>query len=180
MYRFRKIEKDGTTSFIVTIDNTDVPVSKEVYDFLSHERDNARYRARRDGKCGNANFCICPGDCGHCPWVREGFNMISLEKAFGTATGCGHEDELSSLDNIPDPNASLIEDIVADRDMLSRLMTKLDTIVPDGGQIAQMLINQYSDREMTSALNLKSQSTLSGRKKKVKRYLFEHWNESID
>lgn len=38
MYKFKKIEKDGTTTYIISVDGTDVTVTKEVYDFLYHEK----------------------------------------------------------------------------------------------------------------------------------------------
>jgi len=170
----------GTDKYIVYVGNTAVPVNKDVFDLIRRDKENQRYRARRDGKCGTSNYHLCHGDCGHCPWVREGYNMLSYEKAFGPSSGDDQQDELTSIDNIPDTNASLVEDIVADRDLLDRLMRRLDTIVPDGGKIVQMLMDEYSDRQMTKALKLPRQSTLNYRKRKVQQYLREHWNDFFD
>ena len=100
--------------------------------------------------------------------------LLGYDKAFGRAEG---EDEINPVDNIVDSNSPLIEDIVADRDLLCRLMQKLDDLVPNGGRIIQMLMDEYSDREMVKALNLKSQSTLNYRKNKVKAYMRDHWSD---
>ena len=170
----------GTEAYIVYVGKTAVTVTKDVFDLIRRDKENQRYRARRDGKCGTANYRLCHGDCGHCSWVREGFNMLSYDKAFGASDCNGYDDEMSTIDNIPDTNAALIEDIVADRDRLDRLMSRLDTIVPDGGQIVWMLMEEYTDRQMTKELKLSSQSTLNYRKRKVQQYLREHWHDFFD
>lgn len=103
--------------------------------------------------------------------------MISYDKAFGSSDGSDQQDDLSSIDNIPDHNTALIEDIIADRDLLERLMSKLDSLVPNGGQIVRMLMEGYTDRQMTKELELPSQSTLNYRKRKIQKYLQEHWTD---
>lgn len=154
-----------------------IPVTEEVYLFHSRWKENERYRARRDGKCGMTDFRKCTGDCLSCPWYQEGFNMLSYDKAFGSPDS---EEDLHPVCNIPDPSEASIESLIADRDLLARLMKRLDEIVPDGGQICRMISEEYSDREMTRELNLKRQSTLSYRKKKVVEFLREHWFEYFD
>jgi len=160
--------------YYIPIDHKLIPVSEDVWKVHSRQIANERAKARRDNKCGQPNYHKCSGDCGHCPWVLEGHNMLSYDKAFGRAEG---EDEINPVDNIVDSNSPLIEDIVADRDLLCRLMQKLDDLVPNGGRIIQMLMDEYSDREMVMALNLKSQSTLNYRKNKVKAYMRDHWSD---
>lgn len=167
----------GTDKYIVYVGNTAVPVNKDVFDLIRRDKENQRYRARRDGKCGTSNYHLCHGDCGHCKWVREGYNMLSLDKAFSASTNGENEDDLSSIESIPDTNASLITDIVADRDILDRLVRKLDSLVPNGGKIVRMLMEGYTDRQMTKALKLPRQSTLNYRKRKVQQYLREHWDD---
>ena len=165
---------------VIYVNHVPVQVSQEIADFDRKYRQNQRYYARRDGKCGTSDFRCCTGDCGHCPWVRDGFNMLSFEKAFGSTPGCDDGIEQPSIANIPDTRASLVEDIVADRDLLDRLMSRLDSIVPDGGQIVRMLTEEYTDRQMTKELNLPSQSTFNYRKRKVQKYLQEHWHDFFE
>ena len=53
-------------------------------------------------------------------------------------------------------------------------------LVPDGGSIAVIMRDGYSDRQMVRILKLSSQSTLNYRKRKVKAYLHDHWSEYFD
>ena len=170
----------GTDKHIVCINKTTILVSKEVFNLIHRDKENQRYRARRDGKCGTSDFRLCHGDCGYCSWVREGFNMLSYDKTFGTESSYDLENDQSFINSIPDTSASQVEDIVANRDLLDRLMRKLDTIVPDGGQIIQMLMDEYTDRQMVKALKLTSQSSLNYRKRKVQQYLREHWHDFFE
>ena len=101
--------------------------------------------------------------------------MVSINHAFGSKEP--DEEDMDAFENIPDTVAPLVEDIVADRDQLNHLMHQLDQLVPDGGRIICMVMDEYSDRDMVKALNLKSQSTLNYRKNKVKAYVRDHWEE---
>lgn len=101
--------------------------------------------------------------------------MVSINCAFGSKEL--DEEDMDAFGNLPDTGAPLIDDIVADRDQLNHLMHQLDQLVPDGGKIIRMVMDEYSDRDMVKALNLKSQSTLNYRKNKVKAYVRDHWEE---
>lgn len=181
MYSFKKVVKNGQIKYVVIIDRKDeVIVSQEVYVYMTNEKEKARYRARRDGKCGTAAYWKCDGECDLCPYAQQGFNMIPLDFAFKASSDPDSDDEFDPVDNIPDSSTPLPDSIVADRDLLVRLMKRLDELVPDGGQIYRMLTEEYTDREMTKELHLKQQSTLNYRKKKVQAYLKEHRDEYFD
>ena len=175
MYSFKKVVKNGQTKYVVIIDRkTEVTVSPEVYEYLYREKEKARYRARRDGKCSTSSYWKCDGECDLCPYLQQGFNMIPLDVAFRASSDQDSDEEFDPVGNIPDSSAPLLDTIVSDRDLLTRLMKRLDELVPNGGQIFQMMAEEYTDREMTRELNLKQQSTLSYRKKKVQAFLEEH------
>lgn len=162
-------------AYFIPVDHKLVPVSEDVWKVHSRQIELERFRARRDHKCGQPNYRKCKGDCGLCPWVLEGDRMVSINCAFGSKEP--DEEDMDAFGNIPDTGSPLIDDIVADRDQLNHLMHQLDQLVPDGGKIIRMVMDEYSDRDMVKALNLKSQSTLSYRKNKVKAYVRDHWEE---
>ena len=60
-----------------------IPVTEDVYLAAARWKENERYRARRDGRCGQSNYHLCSGDCASCPWQQEGYRVISLHKALG-------------------------------------------------------------------------------------------------
>ena len=178
MYSFKKVVKNGQTKYVVIIDRkTEVSVPQEVYEYMVREKDKQRHRARTNGKCGTSAFWKCDGECDTCKYAQMGFNMIPLEVAFKPTTDSSSGEELDPLNNIPDSTTPLPDAIVADRDLLARLTQRLDDLIPDGGRIYQMLTEEYTDREMTKALNLKQQSTLNYRKRKVIEFLCNHRDE---
>ena len=67
----------------IKVEHELIPVSEEVYQAYTRFRENERYRARRDGKCGQSDYRRCSGDCAACPWQQEGYRILSLDKAFG-------------------------------------------------------------------------------------------------
>lgn len=157
----------------IPVDGILIEVDEAVYKLHARAIANERARARRNHKCGQPDFRKCHGDCGYCPWQMEGTNMLSYKKAFGVEAA----DIPSDLPpNIPQ-NAPLLEDIVADRQLLADLFRKMDELVPDGGRIIQMLMDEYSEREIAHALGISSQSTLNYRTRKLKKYLRENWND---
>lgn len=162
--------------YYISIDGTLVEVSKEVYQAHTRSIANERARARRDHKCGQPDYRKCRGDCGHCPWVLEGTNMLSLTKAFQTDNPDVDTDETPE-ESCFNSSAPLIEDMIADRELLSDLFKKMDRLVPDGGRIVQMLMDEYSEREIAQQLGVSRQSTINYRTRKLKEYLRQHWND---
>ncbi len=172
MYKFKKIEKDGTTTYIISVDGTDATVTKEVYDFLYHEKENQRYRARRDGKCATANYRICDGDCGNCRYQQEGYRILSYHKVFGDE----FEYETSSMyEGTPS-----LEDMATDRILLKDLYRQLDEVIPDGAKVFRMRVQNFSQREIARALGGISQSTLNPRIKKLDKFINDHRAELED
>lgn len=172
MYKFKKFENDGTMTYIIGVEGTDVTVTKEIYDFLYHEKENQRYRARRDGKCATANYHICDGDCCNCRYQQEGFRMLSLHKVLGDQC----EKETPDLSN----TAPSVEDVVADKLLLEDLYRLLDQVIPDGAKVFQMRAQNYTQREIAQALGGISQSTLNPRIRKMDNFIRAHRAELED
>ena len=95
-----------------------IPVTEEVYQAYTRAKESERYRARRDGRCGQSNYHLCSGDCASCPWQQEGYRVISLHKALGPEL----EHETPELNT----TASSLDDVVADRLLLEQLYRQLD------------------------------------------------------
>lgn len=149
-----------------------VAVNEEVYKEYTRWKENLRYRARRDGKCGQSNYHLCSGDCASCPWQQEGYRVISLHKALGPEL----EHETPELNT----TASSLDDVVADRLLLEELYRKLDELIPDGSRVFRLRAENYSEREIARKLGIKSQSTLNYRIRKMDAFIREHRAELED
>ena len=108
-----------------------IPVTEEVYQAHTRAKESERYRARRDGRCGQSNYHLCSGDCASCPWQQEGYRVISLHKALGPEL----EHETPELNT----TASSLDDVVADRLLLEQLYRQLDELIPDGSRVFRLL-----------------------------------------
>ena len=60
-----------------------IPVTEEIYHAANQMKEKERYRARRDGKCGQPDYRYCTGDCATCRWQQEGYRMLSISKVLG-------------------------------------------------------------------------------------------------
>ena len=100
------------------------------YQAYTRTKESERYRARRDGRCGQSNYHLCSGDCASCPWQQEGYRVISLHKALGPEL----EHETPELNT----TASSLDDVVADRLLLEQLYRQLDELIPDGSRVFRL------------------------------------------
>ena len=150
--------------------HTQIPVTEEVYLAAARWKENERYRARRDGRCGQPNYRRCSGDCGMCPWQQEGFRMLSFAKAFG--------DDFAM--EPPEPSSPGIEEIVAGKLLLEKLYRALDALIPDGARVFRMRAHKYTEREIARALGVKAQSTLNSRIQKMDAFIRAHRKELED
>lgn len=163
--------------YYIPVNGELIEVSEEIYREYNRAIANERAHARREHKCGQPDYRKCRGDCGLCPWVQEGTNMLSFSKAFGKEAMDGDDNPLYY---IPDLSSQLIDDIVAEREEMRALTQKLDALVPDGGSIVKMLMDGHSEREIAHALGVSRQSTINYRTRKIKAYLQAHWNDLFD
>ena len=149
-----------------------IPVTEEIYHAANQMKEKERYRARRDGKCGQPDYRYCTGDCATCRWQQEGYRMLSISKVLGDNL----EYETPELTHA-DPS---FDEIIADRLLLEDLYHRLDEVIPDGSRVFQMRANDYSEREIAKALGIKAQSTLSYRIKKMDAFIRNHREELED
>lgn len=149
-----------------------IPVTEEVYQAATRWKENERYRARRDGKCGQSDFRRCSGDCGTCQWQQEGYRMLSLTKVLGD----DYDIEPQELSQTHQP----FDDVVADKLLLEELYCKLDELIPGGAQVFRMRAHNYSEREIARAMGIKSQSTLNYRIRKMDAFIRAHRDELED
>ena len=156
----------------LTINHKLVPVTEAVYQTATRWKENERYRAQRDGKCGQSNYHLCTGDCATCSWQQEGYRMLSLSKVLGD----NYEYETPDLNS----TQSALDAVIADRILLTDLYRKLDEVIPGGSRVFQMRAQNYSEREIAKALGSKSQSTLNYRIKKLDAFIRTHRDERED
>ncbi len=164
----------------IRIKNELIVVTEDVYSEYVRWKDRVRYQTKRDGKCGYPSNWRCDGDCGNCQYAQEGYNMISYATAFAVRPNDISEEDFNPDEMIPDTSAVPVENEAINRIMWAELTKKLNALVPDGGSIAVMLRDGYSDRQMVRMMKLSSQSTLNYRKRKVQAYLRDHWSEYFD
>lgn len=156
----------------IKVNNELIPVTEEVYKAANQMKEKERYRARRDGKCGQPDYRYCTGDCATCRWQQEGYRMLPISKVFGDNL----EYETSELTQA-EPS---FDEIIADRLLLENLYRQLDEVIPDGSRVFQMRAHDYSEREIAKALGIKAQSTLSYRIKKMDAFIRDHHEELED
>ena len=156
----------------IKVNNELIPVTEEVYKAANQMKEKERYRARRDGKCGQPDYRYCTGDCATCRWQQEGYRMLPISKVFGDNL----EYETSELTQA-EPSC---DEIIADRLLLENLYRQLDEVIPDGSRVFQMRAHDYSEREIAKALGIKAQSTLSYRIKKMDAFIRDHREELKD
>lgn len=156
----------------IKVNNELIPVTEEVYKAANQMKEKERYRARRDGKCGQPDYRYCTGDCATCRWQQEGYRMLPISKVFGDNL----EYETSELTQA-EPS---FDEIIADRLLLENLYRQLDEVIPDGSRVFQMRAHDYSEREIAKALGIKAQSTLSYRIKKMDAFIRDHREELKD
>lgn len=149
-----------------------IPVSEDVYLAATRWKENERYRARRDGKCGQEDYRRCSGDCAACAWQQEGHRLLSLSKLLGDE----FENEAPELSQ----TAPSLDDIVADKLLLEELYQRLDELIPEGSRVFQMRAQRYTEREIAQALGIKAQSTLNYRIRKMDDFIRSHRSELED
>jgi len=146
-----------------------VPVSKTDYD--NYYRDINAYR-RRQQEHGR---CVCPAskrylsdmDCCTCRFRKAG-DELSLDYTFSDEDG----NEKSWLDALPDDSPST-QSILEDRELLDALICKLEKLNPDGRRICELLLHEYSEREIAAIMGISQQSTVNYKKKKAFEMLRE-------
>ncbi len=143
-----------------------IPVSKEVRDAYYREAARIRMKEQDHGRCvcPQSKIWACDGDCLTCEYHRSG-DLASLDVPIG-------EDSENNLLDMGPSEATSIESVIADRDLLNRLFARLRELDPDADTIIAMWQDNYkvSDRAIAEALG-RPQRTFADQMKKYRTEL---------
>lgn len=160
--------KDNQKTYFIYIRSTGekVPVAKELHDSFYREASRIRDKEQNHGRCMCPYRFIwkCDGDCIGCEYHAAG-DLTSLEQPLPDGEG-------TLGDYIPDDSPS-IEDVVADRQLLSQLIEKLRQLDPEADTIIQLWKDHpegISDRKIAEALG-RPQRTFADQMKKYRTEL---------
>lgn len=140
-----------------------IQVSRKVHD--EYYRDAARTRRKEQAHgrcvCPQSKVWVCDGDCLICEYRCSG-DLTSLDVPI-------REDGEDTLMDMVPSEAPAIESVIADRDLLDRLFTRLRELDPDADTIIAMWMDDdsVSDRAIAKALG-RPQSTFAGQMKKYR------------
>lgn len=157
---------DNQKTYFIYIRSTGekVPVTKAQHDSFYKEADRIRHKEQDHGRCMCPYRFIwkCDGDCLDCEYHAAG-DTTSLDQPLPEGNG-------TLGDCIPDGIPS-IENIIADRDLLKRLIARFRELDPDADRIIQMRLDnpKISDRKIAKALG-RPQRTFADQ---MKRYYTE-------
>lgn len=151
--------RDSETPSKVTL----VPITEEQYRSFYPDIWATQKREQYHGRCMCTKRYLwkCDGQCDLCEYHAP--DTVSLDEPLPDGNG-------TLGDYIPDSNPS-IENIIADRDLLKRLIARFRELDPDADRIIQMRLNnpKISDRKIAEALG-RPQRTFADQ---MKRYYTE-------
>lgn len=150
-----------------------VEVSEEVYreHYRYYDAFRKRHQAHGQCACPKNKFWLCDGDCLTCEFRRAG-DMLSLDYESENEDG----DSCTPLDSIPD-DAPLISDVLADKDELNQLFSRLHELMPEAKQIGEFREEGLSDEAIAKIIGIK-RTTFRSRLDKAKETLskeFPDW-----
>lgn len=136
-------------------------VNKEVYDVIMRDEWREAKRKQRAWRCRDGKGHRCNRNCEECDVYRYGRgpsgNSVSLDQMY----------EESEFEPSADTDA---EGAVIYAILFEQLLGELEGFMPDGRQIAEMLMEEFTEKEMASRLGLPI-NTLQYHKKKVKAFI---------
>lgn len=137
-------------------------VPEEEYRDFDRNRTNTRKREQFHHRCicTRDKWWLCDMMCDDCEFRRAG-DTLSLNAPEGDGS-------VSMLDQ-QEASGPRMEDVIADRDLLSRLIKRLRELDPDADRIIQMLGEEMSDRAIAERLGRKQRTFAD----QMKRYRTE-------
>lgn len=156
----------------VKVDNQQVFLTgpqQKAYDQMIN---SVRYRARREGRCGQPDYRRCCGDCGLCPWQKNG-RILS--------TDCAAKNDRYGFDafELEDPGQS-VEDDTINRLFFEQLYRTAAGIVPDGDVILRLHLEEgLKPYTIARRINATSHATIDERLKKLLKYIRDHRDELL-
>ena len=146
-------------------------VAEDDYAAYDHWRTNLRKREQRHGNCycPRDKWWLCDGMCDDCEFRCAG-DAISLDTPEG-------EDDLGLGDQLV-AFGPRMEDVIADRDLIEKLVQLLREMDPDADKIIEMWQENWriSDRQVAERLG-RAQKTFSRQMRKYRdacrKYIYE-------
>lgn len=137
-------------------------VSKDYFEVYDQQRTNYRKREQYHGRCRcpRGKWWLCDMMCDDCEFRRAG-DVLSLDAPEGDGS-------VSMMDQ-QEASGPRMEDIIADRDLLARLIKRLRELDPDADRIIRMLGEEMSDRAIAEKLSRKQRTFAD----QMKRYRTE-------
>ena len=140
-------------------------VPKDYYKTYDRERTAYRKRMQDRGRCccPRSKWWLCDMMCEDCEYRRAG-DLLSLDAPEGDGS-------VTMLDQQESPGPRM-EDIIADRDLLARLIKRLRELDPDADTILALWREDYtmSDRAIAKALG-RPQRTFADQMKRIRTEL---------
>ncbi len=140
-------------------------VPKDYYESYDKERTNYRKREQYHGRCccPRDKWWLCDTFCEDCEYRRAG-DTLSLDASEGDGS-------VTMLDQ-QESTGPRMEDVIADRDLLARLIKRLRELDPDADAILALWQEDYtmSDRAIAKALG-RPQRTFADQMKRIRTEL---------
>lgn len=156
----------------IKVDNQQVFLTQPQQQAYDQMINSVRYRARKEGRCGQPDYHKCCGDCGLCPWQQQG-RILSMDAAADDAR-YGFD-----VHEIADPGHSVETDTI-NKLFFEQLYRTAAEIVPDGDIILRLHLEEgLKPYTIAQRIQAKSHATIDGRLKKLLRYIREHREELL-
>ena len=151
--------------FFIPVSGQWVEVSEEIYYEYYRPIWRTHEYAQRHGqcRCRKSDIWKCDGICQGCEFYTAG-NQISFD---GTVDE--EEDDDLMLENAIADEASPLEEIITDMELLDALYEELEHLEPERRQICELLM-QYSEREAAEMMGI-PRSTFKRKWSRVQKYL---------
>lgn len=156
----------------VKVDNQQVFLTGHQQKAYDQMINSVRYRARREGRCGQPDYCKCCGDCGLCPWQKNG-RILSTDYAA--------RNDRYSFDafELEDPGQS-VEDDTINRLFFEQLYRTAVGIVPDRDVILRLHLEEgLKPYTIARRINVRSHAAIDERLKKLLQYIRDHRDELL-
>ena len=154
----QKNEKQNQ-DYVVYVEGQPIPVTKEVYEECRRSVWSTYDFMRRHGRCKQADWRRCSGDCGGCAYQDNGdclsFDHLCESPDFEFGVPCN------------DP-----ADIIADKMLLENILMVADQIIPNGKRMVLLLLEGETTRSIADILGI-PRSTCNERKMKLFQKLKE-------
>lgn len=155
----------------VLVDGQKVYLTQEEQKEWDKLINQARYRARRDKACRQANYHRCFGDCGTCPHYGQGAVLSTDHEAYGDGFATG---KYSPASQALSPEEEFIT-----KETCRLIYEKAASMYKNGDRILHMkLVEERSTYDIAAELGM-PQTTVNKYVNRLLAYIREHRDEFI-